>query len=263
MEKFKNLKLWQIIVIAIGIILLYNMFMPHKQHQYKSIPKDYVEIPETSFKTKEQVQEEFNQVGLKAKFVVTNFDDKAEKENESIIAGTTDSIDTTQPNIKYFSFSEYGDDSGEYAKKGSTLIVGYSDHVYLREESSSSSQISKSEQSSSTSVSSSSTDEPKNFVWYTDDSRYATMPALKKTVENQMQELGTDDPVYAIIVNDLQTYLSSVAEYDVSEISKSLSYDRKGLAITLKMDGESIPSDITDKISKDIQNTSGRYYTFL
>lgn len=101
-----------------------------KSESKKPIPSGYIKISDPYFKPKEQVQEEFNQLGLKVKFVVTNFDEKGESNSKKIIKGMCDQI-SSQPNVEYFDVDEYDNpDISYYAKKGSTVIIGYSDHDY-------------------------------------------------------------------------------------------------------------------------------------
>lgn len=147
MEKFRNLKLWQIIVIGIVIVIGINMLFFHHSKQAdeksnnktspssapffsskKSIPTDYVKVPETYLKQKSQVEEEFKQSGLSVNFVTVNFDNKSDISGKTISNGMCDQI-SEQSSLKYFSASEYYD-YGDYAKKGAKITVGYSDHDY-------------------------------------------------------------------------------------------------------------------------------------
>lgn len=146
-----------IIAMLLSIIALTACSSPNKATESKKpIPSGYVEISDPYFKPKEQVQEEFNQLGLKTKFVVTNFDDKAEINSEKLIVGTCDQL-SDQPNIEYFNSTEYDNpDNSYYAKEGSTVIIGYSDHEYtpksLKGSESSSSSVTSSNTSSSEST---------------------------------------------------------------------------------------------------------------
>ncbi|QOD85541.1 hypothetical protein [Weissella viridescens] len=93
----------------------------------KPIPEGYVKLPSTAFKTKEQVTDEFNQVGLTAKFNVEDLSNLADANDQIVYKDNCGKIND-QENEKYFDSDEYGDNYGLYAKKGSTLYVGYADH---------------------------------------------------------------------------------------------------------------------------------------
>ncbi len=95
----------------------------------KKIPKGYTKIPYTYFKTKEEVQDEFEKAGLKVEFFVEDLDHAADVNEKPIYKDMCGQINE-QKNRKYFSSDEYGDNSGFYAKDGSTIKVGYSDHTY-------------------------------------------------------------------------------------------------------------------------------------
>lgn len=90
-----------------------------------------VKVPETYFKTQEEVEALYQAAGLEIKFVVSNFDERAEAREHYLRAGECDELDTSQPAITYFSYDEVGlDRAGPYADAGATIIVGYSDHDY-------------------------------------------------------------------------------------------------------------------------------------
>lgn len=97
----------------------------------QTIPSDYIKISEPYFKPKEQVKDEYEQLGLKVKFVVTNFDNKADTNQKKLIKGMCDQL-SDQTNVMYFYDEDdmYNPDNGYYAKKGSTIYVGYTDHAY-------------------------------------------------------------------------------------------------------------------------------------
>lgn len=86
-------------------------------------------MPDPYFKNKEQVEEEFKSVDLKPKFVVANFDSKAISNESTIRKGDCDQLSSDQKAVQYYSGNTV-EDSGYYAKKGTTVIVGYSDHDY-------------------------------------------------------------------------------------------------------------------------------------
>lgn len=110
--------------------------------------KGKVLIPETYFKTKNQVAKLFDQAGLKVDFTVVNFDEKATLNKKDIKVGDCDQLDSEQPNVKYYDTDAVGDKYGFYADKGATIIVGYSDHNYdgAEKESNSSTESQSSEQ---------------------------------------------------------------------------------------------------------------------
>lgn len=92
-------------------------------------PNDWVKIPSTSFKSKEEVTILFEQAGLKPLFVPQHIEFEADINKKNLSVGTTISINS-QPNAKYFD----GDDYGYYAPKGSEIIVGYSPVEYQYQE---------------------------------------------------------------------------------------------------------------------------------
>lgn len=270
---WKNTSKWKIASVVIIAILALNACSPSKKEKTESkkpIPSEYIQVPSTNYKTKNQVKTEFDQAGLKVKFVVGNFDSKAEKAKEKIVVGTTAPIDNDQPNIKYFDPFKYeyidNGNLGSFSKKGTELVVVYSDHAYtpksLQPTSSTDKTSSSSEEQKKKEVVSDKDTKADEDKWYTDDSKYATVEPLKKTIEMQMKELGTDDPVYAIVINNLQSYASEYSEMSVQEIANSVKYKRTGLAIYLSSNGQKVNKDIADKISEDLLNTSGNLYTF-
>lgn len=105
------------------------------------------------------------------------------------------------------------------------------------------------------------------FVWYSDNSLYATNEAVKKTVEMQMNEIGTDDPVKALVVNAIQTYLydsgivSMDSELSTTDIDKNLVYSRSSLYIDINYNGSEPSEDMSKFISDEILATSGHKYT--
>lgn len=92
--------------------------------------KGKVKVPDTYFKSKEEVEKLFKQAGLKPDFVVTNFDEKATLNKRDIKIGDCDQLDSEQPNVKYYDTDEVGDKYGFYADKGASIIVGYTDHDF-------------------------------------------------------------------------------------------------------------------------------------
>ncbi|MGT2936407.1 hypothetical protein ACVR05_02040 [Streptococcus caprae] len=99
-----------------------------KSKKVKDVPDNLVKVPDVNFKTKEHVQALFSQAGLKVEFVPKNFDHEAKVNTRNIYIG--DSYLDSQPNLQYLDSDEYGDNYGYYAPKGSTIVVGYTDHDY-------------------------------------------------------------------------------------------------------------------------------------
>lgn len=115
-----------------------------------------VEIPETQFKSKEQVEKEFEAVGLKATFVVQNLDDMATQNKVKIKAGDCGVI-ADQAGM---GFLDDGETYGIYADEGATLTIGYSDHDFDGSGTASSSTVvSSSESEVAETVASSSTED--------------------------------------------------------------------------------------------------------
>lgn len=157
-----------------------------------------------------------------------------------------------------------GDKYGPYADKGSIIIVGYSDHDFDGTEKKKTS-ASKSDKKATKSTITSSTNEiaQANENWYADDSQYATMEPVEKTVEAQMKEINVDDPVRAIVVNEIQNYLSSLdgAEHAATDINQSLEYSRFGFYIDMKYDGEKPTKQLMNKIIDELKRISGHKFT--
>lgn len=221
-----------------------------------------VKIPETYFKTKEEVTSIFKAAGLTPEFVVTNFDDKATTNKRYLKTGECDQIITDQPSVQYFDTNEVGDKFGFYADKGSTITVGYSDHDFdgtgKKKESSSASTKEKSENQETTE----NKVEEMNKNWYAEDSQYATLESVKRTVDGQMEEIGVDDPVRSIVVNSIQNYLSSSDEsLEASDINRKLEYSRSSLYIDLRYDGREPDHQMIKIITDDLMSISGHKYT--
>ncbi|URZ87217.1 hypothetical protein [Floricoccus penangensis] len=104
-----------------------------------------------------------------------------------------------------------------------------------------------------------------NGKWYADDSKYATMEPVKKTVDMQMEEIGTDDAIFAITVNELQTYLSNGGnvEIDAKDVASKTGYSIDGDHIVVSYDGKVLPDDATSKIQKGLLNVSGKSYLVI
>lgn len=132
--------IWVLIICLIGIgsceFRAKNRVKTNEQKQEQltkdadKILKGKVKIPSTLFKTKEEVTELFKAADLTPNFVVSNFDKKATSNKHFLKAEECDQINNDQPNVKYFDMDTVGDKFGSYADKGSTIIVGYSDHDF-------------------------------------------------------------------------------------------------------------------------------------
>lgn len=110
----------------------YNRQQREKEEQAEALIGDKLLVPDTFLKTQEQVEAEFENIGLKAKFVVANFDHKA-KDERPIYEGMCDELSDGCGGT-YIGYDELGFgsdiDKGYYANKGDTIIVGYSDHDF-------------------------------------------------------------------------------------------------------------------------------------
>lgn|GEM_PF-6719641 len=131
---------WGIIIciIAIGLYEVKSQFNSKAKEREQEqlainadkVLKGKVKIPDTYFKTKEEVTELFKAADLKPNFVVSNFDDSASINKHYLKEGECDDVITDQPSVEYYDTDKVGDKYGFYADKGSTIIVGYSDHDF-------------------------------------------------------------------------------------------------------------------------------------
>lgn len=127
-----------ILLIAVGVFEIKTQFGKANEEKARieatenadKVLKGKVEVPDPYFKSKDEVEKLFEQAGLKADFVVTNFDEKATLNKKNIKVGDCDQLDPEQPNVKYYDTDEVGDRYGFYADKGATIIVGYTDHDF-------------------------------------------------------------------------------------------------------------------------------------
>jgi len=94
------------------------------------ILKGMVRVPDTLFKTKELVEAEFETAGLKVKFAVSNFDDEALIYKYYLREGECGRFSDSGSVVYFFSDEVGYDYAGYYAKEGSTVVVGYSDHDF-------------------------------------------------------------------------------------------------------------------------------------
>lgn len=86
-------------------------------------------IPDTQFKTKEEVEILFEAAKLKPKFVVANFDEVATKKEHFLRTNECNAVED-QPARKRYSFDEVGSLYGYYADENAEIIVQYSDHDF-------------------------------------------------------------------------------------------------------------------------------------
>lgn len=103
--------------------------MEQKEIKEPTPPHDWVKVPDTSFKSREEVTILFEQAGLKPLFVPQHIEYKADINQKNLSVGTTISIEE-QPNVQYFG----GDSYGYYAPKESEIIIGYSPVAYQYQE---------------------------------------------------------------------------------------------------------------------------------
>ncbi|MGL4695049.1 hypothetical protein [Enterococcus larvae] len=113
-----------------------------------------VKVPDPYFKTKDQVEAEFKEVGLKVKFVVKNFDSAATTNKKKISKGDCYQLESNS-GAEYLSTSDGLDlnDTGYYAEEGATITVGYTDHDFDGSKDTESSSSSSSKESSESSSS--------------------------------------------------------------------------------------------------------------
>ncbi|MEI5993046.1 hypothetical protein [Candidatus Enterococcus mansonii] len=91
---------------------------------------DKIKVPETANKSQEQVESEFEVAGLKVKFVPTNLDKWAVSNKRKIYKGECDYV-RDNSGAELFESDKVGiEKRGYYAKKGDTILVGYSDHDF-------------------------------------------------------------------------------------------------------------------------------------
>ncbi|MBP1047737.1 hypothetical protein I6N96_15720 [Enterococcus sp. BWM-S5] len=119
-----------------------------------------VKVPDPYFKTKDQVEAEFKEVGLKVKFVVKNFDSAATTNKKKISKGDCYQLESNS-GAEYLSTSDGLDlnDTGYYAEEGATITVGYTDHDFDGSKDTESSSSSSSKESSESSSSETKTSE--------------------------------------------------------------------------------------------------------
>lgn len=100
-----------------------------KDKKIAELLKGKIKVPNTDYKSQEQVKAEFEAAGLKVKFVVTNMDEKAKISNKKIYKGECAPLNDNC-GAEYFDGNTVGSKLGYYAKKDDTIIVGYTDHEY-------------------------------------------------------------------------------------------------------------------------------------
>lgn len=126
-----------IIMVVLGAVIAWGAYeytqkdyrariAEYNGREIKPVPDNYVKIPFTPFKPKNQVEQEFKQVGLKAEFVKSDLTRIAEVNKRKVNKDDAGDVEE-QVNRKYLDQKEYGDNFGFYAEKGATLYVTYSD----------------------------------------------------------------------------------------------------------------------------------------
>ena len=100
--------------------------------QGEKILKDYVEVPDIyRYSTREEAEALLTSAGFKVQWVIADLDIEAKRDGEYLKENMVDNIDKEQPAITHFDDDEVGQKlSGYYAKKGSTIIMSYSDHDF-------------------------------------------------------------------------------------------------------------------------------------
>ena len=96
--------------------------------------KGKVLVPYTPYKSQAEVKIMFKQAGLTPEFIETEFDEQLAKIYGGIKKGECIAVSSSQPAIKYYTSDEVGDEMGDYADIGSTLLVRYADKDYEKEE---------------------------------------------------------------------------------------------------------------------------------
>lgn len=89
------------------------------------------------------------------------------------------------------------------------------------------------------------------------------LKTVGKTVDSQIEEIGTNDPIFAIIVNMLQTKLSEggSVEIDAKTVANNTNYSIDGERISIGYDFKTISDEFSNSIQKELRKISGRYYT--
>lgn len=138
MKKKKWVWIVGVLLILIGITEIHSQFEKRAADKKEAeiaanadnILKGYVAVPDPYFKQKDEVEKIYKNKGLKVDFVVRNFDEKADTNKKKIYVGTCDQL-AEDNGAKYFDIDKVGlEKAGYYAKKGTTVLVGYSDHDY-------------------------------------------------------------------------------------------------------------------------------------
>lgn len=225
-----------------AMIADYHLKQEAKAKVIKKVPNNLVKVPDTYFKTKEHVQALFSHAGLKVEFVPKNFDDAAKINERNIYTDDSYQIES-QPNIQYLDSDEYGDNYGYYAQKGSTIVVGYTDHDYFYKDDKTD-EKSLSSQSSSASSSTTATTTPivltiNEFITKYDNSELDTNLTYQFDAELARQEdwgLDADGIEYSIFIKDGKPagFIMFTKEHIANTIKNS-----KTVTFTVKIDSSS------------------------
>jgi len=158
----------------------------------------YVSVPDPYFKQKDEVEKMFKNKGLKVDFSVRNFDDVAKVNDKKIVTGMCDQLDDDS-GAKYFDPSEVGlEKSGYYAKKGDTILIGYSDHDFDPSENKNQSDS----VNSSTGLSDSNEQQ--------ESSNPVTSKSSSEDVEQKMDEVSAQ---YDDLIDDVDAYIKQPSTY--------------------------------------------------
>ena len=237
--------------------------------QAETVLKGKVEIPETYFKTKEQVTAEFDSVGLKPKFIVANFDDAAQYNKRFLRKDECDQISSDQGAVTYYDTKAVGDKHGFYADKGATIIVGYSDHDYdgtQNEESSTKESISSSSKEKKEVVTSQESDslafEPKDVSDETIKSikTYEDYLSMYQAIINNYFS-DYESIIKDTILYDQATFEEQKKQYDASFEEQKKQYEKYGNKRLVGKDSlvdflisyRNSLKDITDNLAKSLQ----------
>ncbi len=107
----------------------YENAVTAKEKEIEKLLEGKVKIPESYFKTQEQVESEFEAAGLKVEFFPYNFDSSATTNKRYLKKGECNQVEE-QSARQYFDRDKVGDKFGFYADKGATINIGYSDHDF-------------------------------------------------------------------------------------------------------------------------------------
>ncbi|MEI5988965.1 hypothetical protein A5881_000452 [Enterococcus termitis] len=235
----------------------------------KTVLKGKVKIPETYFKTKEQVTAEFDSVGLQPKFVVANFDDAAQYNKHFLRKDECDQISSDQGAVIYYDTKSVGDKHGFYADKGATIIVGYSDHDFdgTQTEASSTEEASLSSSSENTDVTNS--QESQSQAFEPKDVSDQTIKSIKTyqdylsmyqaIINNYFSDY--ENMIKDTILYDQASFEEQKKQYDTSFEEQKKQYEKYGnkrlvgkdSLVDFLIDYRDSLKEITDNLAKSLQ----------